>query len=454
MPPPTPVIPLPHGWPEHAKSALVHAVALAHRGLTIARGWCADSPIERVRLKAENARFQAEVALLRDELEIKDARMAQLEPPKRPHYPPEMRFRILTHRAARGWNAEQVATRFQITGMTIANWQTRIDEQGPDALVQVAEPVNRFPDLVAELVKRLKATVPTMGKVRIAQVLARAGLHLAPSTAERLLARPAPKRPPPSPPPSPDSKPAADTAKSGRTVIARYPNHVWGADLTVVPTALGFWVPWVPFAALQQWPFCWWVVVVVDHFSRRTLAAERFAEQPSASEVCAVLDRARSVAGAAPKYAVTDKGRQFQGEYREWCERHQVRPRFGAIGKHGSIALVERFIRALKREAFGSDGVPLGFEAMQAVLDRYVVWHTRDRPHQGLAGRTPLEVFEGRPAAHLQFRLEPRARYPARAPCAAPRVPVRGRRGAKLELVMSYPEGAPHLPSVSLRRVA
>lgn len=39
------------------------------------------------------------------------------------------------------------------------------------------------------------------------------------------------------------------------TVIARHPNHVWGADFTMVPTALGFWVPWMPFAILQQWPF-------------------------------------------------------------------------------------------------------------------------------------------------------------------------------------------------------
>lgn len=243
-------------------------------------------------------------------------------------------------------------------------------------------------------------------------------------------------------------------APSGRTVMARRPNHVWGADATAVPTSLGFWVPWVPFAVLPCWPFCWWVVVVVDYFSRRALAAERFKTAPSARDLCNVLDKARAAAKTEPKYAVTDRGPQFQHEYRAWCERHGVRPRFGAIGKHGSIALVERFIRTLKGEAFGSDGVPLGADAMQNALDRFVLWYAAERPHQGLAGRTPLEVFEGRPPAHLRPRLEPRARYPARALCAAPRVPVRGRRGVRLELVVSSPEGAPHLHSVALRRVA
>jgi hypothetical protein len=33
-----------------------------------------------------------------------------------------------------------------------------------------------------------------------------------------------------------------------RTVTAKRPNHVWHVDLTVVPTASGFWAPWFPLA--------------------------------------------------------------------------------------------------------------------------------------------------------------------------------------------------------------
>jgi uncharacterized damage-inducible protein DinB len=36
---------------------------------------------------------------------------------------------------------------------------------------------------------------------------------------------------------------------------------------------------------------------------------------------------------------------------------------------------------------------------MQSTLDRFVVWYCVERPHQGLGGRTPLEVLEGVTAA-------------------------------------------------------
>ena len=55
------------------------------------------------------------------------------------------------------------------------------------ALVQISEPVNRFPDFVRYLVRQLKALCQTMGKVRIAQVLARAGLHLGATSVGRIL---------------------------------------------------------------------------------------------------------------------------------------------------------------------------------------------------------------------------------------------------------------------------
>jgi hypothetical protein len=51
----------------------------------------------------------------------------------------------------------------------------------------MAEPVNRFPEFVRYLVRELKALLPAMGKVRIAQVLARAGLHLGATTVGRML---------------------------------------------------------------------------------------------------------------------------------------------------------------------------------------------------------------------------------------------------------------------------
>ena len=176
--PQPPRIHLPKGWQDCVKSAVLHAIALAHYAIVYARAWAADSIHARVRLAAENDRLHEECALLREELRIKDSRMAQIAPQRRPHYGPHERMAILELRAARGWSLKQTADTFLVTPATVTSWLKRIDEQGPDALLQLREPVNKFPDFVRYIVQRLKTLSPSMGKVKIAETLCRAGLHL------------------------------------------------------------------------------------------------------------------------------------------------------------------------------------------------------------------------------------------------------------------------------------
>ena len=82
--PQPPRIPLPKGWQGCVKSAVLHAIALAHYAIVYARAWAADSINARVRLAAENDRLREEGALLREELRIKDARCAAAPPTLRP----------------------------------------------------------------------------------------------------------------------------------------------------------------------------------------------------------------------------------------------------------------------------------------------------------------------------------------------------------------------------------
>jgi hypothetical protein len=63
------------------------------------RGWWVNSRIARVRLAAENDRLKSALAQAREEIRIKDARMAAIEPGRRPHYPPPERLAILALRA-------------------------------------------------------------------------------------------------------------------------------------------------------------------------------------------------------------------------------------------------------------------------------------------------------------------------------------------------------------------
>src|SRR5262249_15223573 len=146
--------------------------------------------------------------------------------------------------------------------------------------------------------------------------------------------------------PKPQHPVPSDKAKgAGQVVTAKRPNHVWHVDITVIPTQMGFWCAWFPFALPQAWPFCWWLAVVLDHYSRRALGFALFRSVPTSVDLRVFLGPTIPAAGRAPRHLISDKGRQFfpSKGYRRWCQRHDIRPRFGAVGQHGSIAVVERF---------------------------------------------------------------------------------------------------------------
>ena len=437
-------LPLPRGWPRHVRSAVVQVISLAGASMATTRGWAADSMNTSLRRRAEVDRLEQEVRLLREEMRIKDARMQHLDPQKRPHYPPTERLAILELRAARSWSLAQTARTFLLTPRTIASWTARLDEDGADALVRLPEPVSRFPDFVGYIVRRLKVLCPTMGRVRIARVLARAGLHLGPTTVRRMLR---PGRPP---------KLLRTPQAAPRTITARKPNDLWHVDLTTVPTALGFWASWVPFALPQVWPFCWWVVVAIDHCSRRVIGFAVYRGQTSSPVVRGFLERLFREVGHQPQYLVSDQGRQFVAAgFRRWCRRRGIRQRFGAIGQYGSLAVIERFIRTLKTECTRRlITVPYRLAAFEQDLTLYCSWYNGHRPHTRLWGATPDEVYYHRRPAVRAPRFEPRQRWPRRAPCASPRTLIRGQPGVQLDLAVRYLDGRRHLPIITLGRVA
>ncbi|MBZ5638842.1 MAG: DDE-type integrase/transposase/recombinase [Acidobacteriia bacterium] len=439
-----PDVPLPKGWSQRVRSAAIHAVSMANVVFTVTRSRAENHFNARVRLKAENDRLRNEIALLREELRIKDARMERIPAQRRPHYSPTERLAILELRAARGWSLAQTARRLLVTPLSVATWNARLDEEGPDPLVQVHEPVNRFPDFVGYLVRRFKALCPAMGTRRIARVLARAGLHLGATPVRRML------RPPDRP------KSTANRIDVARSVTAKRPNHVWHADFTTVPTSLGFRTSWMPLALPQRWPFCWWVAMAIDRYSRRVVGIAVFKSQPTAVAVMRFLDRTLKKAGCPPGHLITDQGMQFiAAAFQERCRRRGIAQRFGAIGKYGSLAVIERFIRTVKTECTRRlHVVPYRSAALQHELGLYVDWYNGVRPHSRFVGRTPDEIYFGRFPACRQPRFEPRDRWPRRSGCARPRALVRSRPGALLELDVAHQAGRRHLPIVSLKRVA
>jgi putative transposase len=197
------------------------------------------------------------------------------------------------------------------------------------------------------------------------------------------------------------------------------------------------------------------VAVVIDQHSRRVVGFAAFESNPTSLSIQSFLESAIVNAGASPKYIICDKGQQFWCTvFKDWCDRQWITPRFGAVGQHGSIALVERFILSLKNECTRVILVPTRMDAFQLELTYFMHWYNHSRPHSSLNGKTPHEVYHDLiPACELP-RYEPRVGWPRSAPCAFPRVPVAGHRGAPIHLDIRYHTGRRHLPIVDLKIAA
>jgi transposase InsO family protein len=123
------------------------------------------------------------------------------------------------------------------------------------------------------------------------------------------------------------------------------------------------------------------------------------------------IARAFRAAGGAPKHMVSDRGRRFDCRaFRRWCRRRAVKWRYGAVGKRGSIAVIERLIRTISRaRGRGNEAVPRAAQA------------------EGVPGRSRLlrAVVQGREARLKPHGTQgPHARRGVLRPRPGERVPA------------------------------
>ena len=334
--------------------------------------------------------------MTREAAAILGARWDKVPERHRPHYVPEQRFRILRIRSFLGLSQRETAEMFRVSTETIARWEmetTSVDGEAPRPLVAPNPPVRRFADVVRAVVKTMELA-GFGGNDLIARTLARAGWKLSARTVGRIRRERWP------PPRLPDA-----ASRVPRAVRARHPNHVWMVDLTDVRGLFSL----VTFK----------VGVVFDAFSRMPLSARVFIKEPSSAEI------ARFVSGTAkrhgrPSHFVSDQGRCFTGQvFRRKLRRLGVKQRFGAIGKKGSIALIERLWRTLK-DTLGLHLLrPLVAQDLMEKIEMGLVHYAHFRPHQALGGATPAEIYFGRTPAHLSAIPPPRGR-PGGGPVDSP----------------------------------
>lgn len=157
---------------------------------------------------------------------------------------------------------------------------------------------------------------------------------------------------------------------------------------------------------------------------------------------------------AKPRHLISDRGGQFDFvEYKNWAKRKKIRFRYGAVGKYGSIAVIERFIRTMK-EFFRKGLVPAGMADMRRAMTIYCEWYNESRPHEYLHGRTPDEVYFHQFPANRKPRYEPRPNWPRGSPCSAPVTLVRDKTGVTLALDVAFMDDQRRLPVVQVKKVA
>jgi putative transposase len=351
------------------------------------------SPVQALMSRTEQDALH--LRLLQETIDILAARWDKIPDRHRPHYTPEQRFRILRLRDLLALSREELARTFRISASTFDRWAAETaahsDVTTVGSLVRPVPPVRRYADIVRHLVSSM-ALCGFGGNDLIARTLARAGWKIS----ARTVARVRKEKPPPS---------APQETIAYRGVVANYPNHIWMADLTEIPALFRL--------------FSFKLAVVFDAFSRMPLAAGIFRSEPSAEAILQLIGTAASIHGS-PRHYISDQGSQFTSAlFRRTLERLGVRQRFGAIGKTGSIALIERLWRTLKDTLALRSLKPLVVADCRRRVELGLFHYAWLRPHEALGGATPAEIFFASTPAHLAAVHPPRG-LPGQGPRASP----------------------------------
>ena len=355
--------------------ALRAALTAAHlfglaTGILLRRLRERNDPLANALAQAKEAEFKA--ACFLTAAETIGARFDKLPERKRPFYTPRQRFQILELKNLLGFSADQVARLFPVCTHTILNWEGNVDadQKAVGKTVRPTPPITRFADVV-------RHTVQVMGRFgsdeMAAKVLTRAGWRVS----ERTVRRVRNEKPRQTPSPPPGSGPHRIT----HPVVARFVNHTWMMDVTVIQAFLG--------------GGTLYLAAVFDAFSRVPLVIQGYHGKPGASAMAKLLKVALRAFGKA-KYVITDQGKEFSGKaFRKTAVRLGIHHRFGTKDRIFATARLERFWRTLKELTNVKADPPLNFDDLESRVELALAYYLCFRPHQGLSGATPAEAFLG-----------------------------------------------------------
>ena len=194
-----------------------------------------------------------------------------------------------------------------------------------------------------------------MSRKRVARVMREAGLagvsrRKGPRTTRRDL----------------QARPAPDLVE--RRFEAEAPDRLWVADITYVPTAVGF----------------LYLAVVLDVFSRRVVGWS-MADHLRTELVLDALDMAVGQRRPASVIHHSDQGCQYTSlAFGERCRQWGVAPSMGSVGDCYDNAMAESFFATLECELLDRTRFHDHHQAQRAIFEFIEGWYNPHRRHQGL----------------------------------------------------------------------
>lgn len=160
-----------------------------------------------------------------------------------------------------------------------------------------------------------------------------------------------------------------------RDVVIDRPNQVWAADITYLPVGRGF----------------LYLVAILDWASRAVLAW-RLSNTMDTAFCLDALDEALARCGT-PEIFNTDQGSQFtSAAFTGRLAGAGIRISMDGRGRWMDNVFIERLWRSLKYEDVYLKGYADGHEA-RAGIAAWISFYNGRRPHQALAGQTPMTVW-------------------------------------------------------------
>jgi putative transposase len=161
-----------------------------------------------------------------------------------------------------------------------------------------------------------------------------------------------------------------------RGVTPRRRDHVWGTDITYIRMRHGF----------------LYLVAFMDWFSRYVVSWET-SDCMEGRFVVEALERALSV--AEPEIVNSDQGSQFTAKaYVQRLQAQGIRVSMDGRGRCMDNIFTERLWRSLKYQEVYLKDYANPREAREGIR-QYLQCYNEFRPHQGLNGLTPFEVYHG-----------------------------------------------------------